>query len=77
MKPILRLAVVCGIALSVLGVGAGCTVTSCEHTEPSDGVTALGGNNLYVLVRYPDGNLYVIDMQQRSANKVHGLPELP
>ncbi len=77
MKRILRLAVACGIALSVLCAGTGCTVTSCEHTEPPDGVTALGGNNLYVLVRHPDGNLYVIDMQRGGASKVTGLPELP
>mgnify|MGYP000970575279 CR=1 FL=1 len=77
MKRILRLAVVCGIALSVLCAGSGYTVTSCEHTEPPDGVTALGGNNLYVLVRHPDGNIYVIDMARRSADKVTGLPELP
>jgi hypothetical protein len=72
-----RVVVLVVVVVGVLGWMAGCVnVEGPAEKESEARAEALGGSNGYVLLRYPDGTLYVVDLETSNASKVAGLEQV-
>lgn len=65
---------VCGFLLVLSLVFQGCQSIQSGGESVSAPVTSLGGSNGFVLLRYPSGELYVVNLENKNAYKVAGLP---
>ncbi len=74
MNRVWRFVFVCNVLLFVVLVCSGCTATSPEKTNVASAVTSLGGSSGLVLLSYPNGDLYVVRLENHEAYKVRGLP---
>ena len=69
-----KLVIVCGVLLVLSLVFQGCQGGQSADTGVSAPVTSLGGSNGCLLLRYPNGEFYVVHLENNNASKVVGLP---
>ena len=74
MKHVWRSVLVSCALLLVLLACSGCTGVSPDKANVTNPVATLGASNGFVLLRYPNGDFYVVRLEYHDAYKVDGLP---
>jgi len=76
MKRMVKSVIVCGLLLVLSLVFQGCQSIHSEGMKTCGSVTPLGGSNGYILLLYPNGAFYVVDLAQNNAHEIGALPRV-